>query len=144
ENLGWRRVEVRRILGELIDYPVTIETMLNGMNWSQRLAADSASGNMLLVSVALGIGASLIIDGRLTRGSGFAAGQLGHVRSRSSNLPCVCGRTGCLDTTASGRAILKAHGLLGTGNPFPVRALSSRFAQLSSAAQSRPEVAEAF
>jgi predicted NBD/HSP70 family sugar kinase len=143
ENLGWRRVEVKRILDELTDYPSTIETMLNGMNLHHRVQASSPIGNSLLVSVALGIGASVVIDGRITRGCGFAAGQLGHQRSRNSTLRCVCGRIGCLDTVASGRAILQENGLLEPGKRFGTRELAVRFRKLSSAAQSHPDIAAA-
>ncbi|MCD6675384.1 MAG: ROK family transcriptional regulator [Burkholderiaceae bacterium] len=143
ENLGWRRVEVKRILEDLTDFPLTIETMLNGMNLQQRVQASAPLGNSLLVSVALGIGASVIVDGRITRGCDFAAGQLGHLRSRGSTMRCVCGRIGCLDTVASGRAILRENGLLESGARFGMRELAGRFRKLSSAAQSHPDLAGA-
>lgn len=143
ENLGWRRVEVKQILEELTDFPLTIDTMLNGMNLQQCVQERAPAENSLLVSVALGIGASAIVDGRIMRGSGFAVGQLGHLRSRGSTLRCVCGRTGCLDTIASGRAILREHGLLETGTRFGVRELAGRFRKLSAAAQSHPDIAAA-
>jgi predicted NBD/HSP70 family sugar kinase len=141
ENLGWRRVDVQRILDDMVDYPVTIETMLNGMNSLRSMHECKPVANALLVSVALGIGASLIIDGRIVRGAGFAAGQFGHLRSRSSDLKCVCGRCGCLDTVCSGRAILKiaeSMGALTGAGGTPVE----RYRQLCSHARRRRELAE--
>ena len=73
ENLGWRRVEVKQILEAFTDFPLTFETMLNGMNLHQGVQASKSPENSLLVSVALGIGASVVVDGRITHGSGFAA-----------------------------------------------------------------------
>lgn len=144
ENLGWRQVDVRRLLQGLVDYPLTIETMLNGMNLLRRQSAPRTSANnVLLVSVALGIGASLIVDGRISSGAGFAAGQMGHMRCRTSTQVCVCGRSGCLDTVASGRAILRQHNLLHSHQRFPLHALGGRFRKLSVLAQSRPDIAEA-
>lgn len=143
ENLGWRRVEVKQILEAITDFPLTFETMLNGMNLHQGVQASKSPENSLLVSVALGIGASVVVDGRITHGSGFAAGQLGHLRSRNSTLRCVCGRVGCLDTIASGRAILRENGLLEGSAQFGMRELAERFRKLSATARSHPDVAAA-
>lgn len=141
ENLGWRRVDVRRILQGMASYPVTIETMLNGMNSLQSMHDCKPVSNALLISVALGLGASLIVDGRVARGAGFAAGQFGHLRSRGSELQCVCGRFGCLDTVSSGRAILKAAERLGAplaleGTPI------ERYRALCVRARTRGDLAE--
>lgn len=57
---------------------------------------------MIVVSVGRGVGAGLLIDGRLVRGSGFAAGEIGHVVvGTDGGAVCTCGRTGCLETWLS-------------------------------------------
>lgn len=141
ENLGWRRVEVTQILQSMVPYCVDVETILNGMNFQQAFHEGRPAKNTLLVNVALGIGASLVVNEGVTRGTGFAAGQLGHMRSRTSTIECVCGRIGCLDTIASGRAILKSHGKLKSEQQFHAPALVEHFRELSSVAYARPDVA---
>lgn len=63
---------------------------------SARLAAD-----VVYVKLASGVGAGLVLGGRLHRGAGGRAGELGHVTSVEDGLACRCGRRGCLETEVS-------------------------------------------
>jgi predicted NBD/HSP70 family sugar kinase len=67
--------------------------------------ADRSRGTLLAVKVATGIGAGLVVDGRLHRGDSNGAGQFGHMRVPGLTGRCPCGQRGCLATVASGRAI---------------------------------------
>jgi predicted NBD/HSP70 family sugar kinase len=75
---------------------------------------------MIVVKVGTGIGAGIIIDGRLYQGDGFGAGEIGHTHAGSSDLPCRCGRRGCLETVASLPATLSR-----AADQLAVRAQSS-------------------
>jgi glucokinase len=57
------------------------------------------------VTVGTGVGAAIVLDGRLYRGATDAAGEIGHVPVPGDGAECGCGRRGCLETMASGRAI---------------------------------------
>ena len=50
-----------------------------------------------------GIGAGLVIDGRVHRGAAGLAGELGHVQVRTDGAVCRCGNRGCLETVAGER-----------------------------------------
>src|SRR5262249_21495481 len=69
---------------------------------------------LLYVKLSSGIGAGLVLDGRLHRGAGGTAGELGHVHVQADGAVCRCGYRGCLETVASTRALLShlqpAHG----------------------------------
>jgi len=67
---------------------------------------------VLMVTVGTGIGAGLVIDGRVERGRGFL-GEVGHVSVDPHGPVCACGRTGCWETVASGRALDDAAAGLG-------------------------------
>lgn len=73
--------------------------------------AGAGFGTFLYVKISHGVGAGLIIGGRLYRGRGFA-GDIGHIRVVSPTDPagevCICGNRGCLETVASSKALLKA------------------------------------
>ncbi len=58
----------------------------------------------LTVSVGTGIGAGLVIDGEIWRGSAFA-GEVGHMTMTEPGLECPCGRSGCWETQVSGRRL---------------------------------------
>jgi predicted NBD/HSP70 family sugar kinase len=58
------------------------------------------------VKAGTGIGSGIVVVGRLYRGAGGAAGELGHVRApRAGDVPCPCGNSGCLEAIAGGNAI---------------------------------------
>jgi predicted NBD/HSP70 family sugar kinase len=60
----------------------------------------------IYVKVSTGIGAGLILDGRLFTGAAGTAGEIGHLRLDAQGPRCRCGQRGCLETLASGPAIL--------------------------------------
>jgi predicted NBD/HSP70 family sugar kinase len=61
-----------------------------------------------MVKVGSGIGAGVIADGRLYRGATGGAGEITHVRVEAAqDTPCSCGNTGCLETVASGAALVR-------------------------------------
>jgi glucokinase len=67
---------------------------------------------VLMVTVGTGIGAGLVIAGRVERGRGFL-GEVGHVPVDPRGPVCACGRTGCWEMVASGRALDAAAGEAG-------------------------------
>ncbi|MFC8453064.1 ROK family protein [Kitasatospora sp. NPDC057223] len=63
--------------------------------------------NALCMVVSTGVGAGLIIDGRLHTGRSGNAGHLGHISIDFTGRPCPCGSRGCLEGLASGTAIAR-------------------------------------
>jgi predicted NBD/HSP70 family sugar kinase len=70
--------------------------------------------DLLYVKVSSGIGAGMILNGRLYRGSRGTAGEIGHVQVSDDGAICRCGSRGCLETFSSSDAALAllraAHG----------------------------------
>jgi predicted NBD/HSP70 family sugar kinase len=69
--------------------------------------AGTRFDTFLHVKISHGIGAGLILGGRLYRGRGYA-GDIGHIRVVDDGEVCLCGNRGCLETVASSKALLKA------------------------------------
>ncbi|MCI0386909.1 ROK family transcriptional regulator [Streptomyces sp. CNQ085] len=69
------------------------------------------SGGFVHVSAEIGIGAAIVVDGELLRGTRGFAGELGHVPVRPEGRPCACGGIGCLEQYAGEEAVLRAAGL---------------------------------
>jgi predicted NBD/HSP70 family sugar kinase len=65
------------------------------------------------VSGEIGIGAGVIVDGRVFRGAHGFAGELGHLVVDPDGPACTCGGRGCLEQVAGQEAILRAAGLTG-------------------------------
>jgi N-acetylglucosamine repressor len=117
-GLDWRDVPVGRRLATLTGLPVMV------VNDSQAAAmAEWAFGHhdtssaMIVVKVGEGIGAGIVIGGRLYPGDDYGAGEIGHTRVSDAGDRCRCGSTGCLETVASLRAVLGRIGSLLPSHP---------------------------
>ncbi|MBC7961090.1 MAG: ROK family protein [Vallitaleaceae bacterium] len=68
-----------------------------------KYGAGKGFEDMIFVTVSTGIGAGIIINGRLLRGASGTAGEIGHTIIRpESTRKCTCGNYGCLMTQGCG------------------------------------------
>ncbi|MEU5776800.1 ROK family transcriptional regulator [Streptomyces venezuelae] len=110
-NLGWRDIDLSRLLpGGL---PLTVDNEANFGALAELWLGDESPEDFLHVSAEIGIGAALVVDGRLLRGARGFAGELGHVPVRPDGPACPCGGRGCLEQYAGEGAVLRAAGLGG-------------------------------
>lgn len=110
-NLGWNDVPVAERLCKALGTPVYVEALHHSLNLAEaRFGATCGLTDTVLVNAAMGIGASVMEDTRIVRGSHLAAGQIGHMRVAGATDLCTCGQRGCLDTVASGYAVLRRLG----------------------------------
>ncbi|SDM94633.1 Sugar kinase of the NBD/HSP70 family, may contain an N-terminal HTH domain [Geodermatophilus siccatus] len=107
---GWRDHPVRDLLEQRFGVVCVVDNDANAMALGEYHAVGPSSSPLLFVTVATGIGAGVVVDGRLLRGADGAEGDLGHVRITSADAGplCVCGARGCLAASASGRALARA------------------------------------
>jgi predicted NBD/HSP70 family sugar kinase len=92
-------------LEQRLGVPVVVE---NDVNAAAIGAVDllGASGrDLAYLSIGTGLAAGLVLDGRLRRGHGGAAGEIGHIPVDPAGEVCGCGQRGCLETLASGSAL---------------------------------------
>ncbi|WP_410050109.1 ROK family protein, partial [Actinomadura sp. CNU-125] len=68
-------------------------------------------GDFVHVSGEIGIGAGIVVDGRVFRGAHGFAGELGHLVADPSGPSCPCGGRGCLEQIAGQDALLRAAGI---------------------------------
>lgn len=96
-----------------LELPVEIDNDANlGALAEQVWGVGRGCSNFAYIKAATGIGAGLVVDGRLLRGATGTAGEIGHVTLDERGAVCYCGSRGCLETVASGPAIVR---LLGQG-----------------------------
>jgi predicted NBD/HSP70 family sugar kinase len=67
----------------------------------QMFGAARGLQDVVYVKVSSGIGAGLVLDGRLHRAAEGGTGEIGHVQVVESGSICTCGNRGCLETVAS-------------------------------------------
>ncbi len=103
---GWHGTDVAAVLGELTDVPVLVDNDANLMALGE--LTSSPADHLVFVKAGTGIGCGVIAAGRLHRGGVGAAGDISHLAVHGyEGVACSCGRTGCLDTVASGAALVR-------------------------------------
>jgi predicted NBD/HSP70 family sugar kinase len=106
-NLDWVNLPLRDLLEERFGHPVHIANDSHMAALAEYTYGDEPdSDNLIVLRVGRGIGAGIILGGRLFYGDGFGAGEIGHVVVDPAGQVCSCGNRGCLETTSSVRAML--------------------------------------
>jgi glucokinase len=67
--------------------------------------AGRGDQHLAYIKVGSGIGAGLLVGGRIYRGASGAAGEIGHVTIDQNGPLCSCGNHGCLEAMAGGKAL---------------------------------------
>ncbi|MFF9671503.1 ROK family protein [Streptomyces eurythermus] len=108
-NLDWHDTD----LGALLPggWPLSVDNEANFGALAELWLGAGTPGDFLHVSAEIGIGAAVVVDGRLLRGKRGFAGELGHVPVRPDGPPCPCGGRGCLEQYAGEEAVRRAAGL---------------------------------
>jgi glucokinase-like ROK family protein len=108
-NLGWKNVDVRTPLQSTLKVPVFVHNTAQAAAVAENLeGAGQGVSELVLLYVGSGIGAGIVSDGRVFHGSGGIAGEVGHFPIPGATGTCNCGKVGCLETVASGPAIVAA------------------------------------
>jgi predicted NBD/HSP70 family sugar kinase len=108
-NLDWHDTDLGALLPG--DLPLTVDNEANFGGLAELWLGEATPRDFLHVSAEIGIGAAVVVDGRLLRGTRGFAGELGHVPVRPEGPPCPCGGRGCLEQYAGEEAVLRAAGL---------------------------------
>ena len=99
---------INKILSEDLDIPVVIENDSRAMTYGEYLSGVvKKEKNVLFVNVSWGLGMGMILDGRLYYGTSGYSGEFGHFPLLSNDQICRCGKVGCLETGASGSALVR-------------------------------------
>lgn len=113
-HAGGRDLALGPILRDRLGVPVWVDNDATCAALAEaRTGAGVGHRMVLTVTVGTGIGAGLVIDGAVERGRGHL-GEVGHMRIASTG-DCPCGRTGCWEEHASGRALDRAARTLEPG-----------------------------
>jgi len=103
---GWDRFPLASALHREFTCPVFIDNDVNVMALAERdKGAASQEQDFLFIKAGTGIGAGLVVDGRIYRGAKGAAGDIGHISAGLDDVLCHCGNRGCLEALAGGRAL---------------------------------------
>lgn len=107
--LSFEDTNIKKVLEKMLEIPVFIDndSIIMAMAEHAFGTAQGAS-HALCVNINECIGLGMILNSRPYTGYKGMAGEFGHIRVSGPEVLCYCGKAGCLETIASGRAIVKA------------------------------------
>lgn len=105
-NFGYHNWYLGSDMQALLGRPVFIENDANAAAYGE-YAAGALRGTSCSIAITLGtgVGAGIILDGKLFSGHNHTGGELGHMVIVKGGRPCMCGRRGCWEKYASARAL---------------------------------------
>ncbi len=104
---GWAGTNPRDDLAQRLGVPVHVDNDANlGALGELVWGSGRGVGDLAYIKVADGVGAGLVISGKIYRGPGGTAGEIGHITLDESGPVCRCGNRGCLETFTAARYVL--------------------------------------
>jgi glucokinase len=107
-NLSWENIQVLQPFKDRFQVPVYMDNdvRVNALGeWY--FGAGRGVKNMVLITLGTGVGAGIIIDGKMLRGPQSAAGEVGHMIIVEDGPACTCGSRGCLEVFASATGMMR-------------------------------------
>lgn len=125
-NLGWEDVPIATMLGERLGVPAALEDDANTAALGEwHFGAGAGADPCAYLTISSGIGGGVVAGGRLVRGAGGNAGEVGHIVVDPSGPRCACGRRGDVESLAGGNALARRarrvwpQRMLSDGTPAP-------------------------
>ena len=106
-NLGFRNVPLKTDVEDEFKIPVYLDNDANAAAFGEYIAgAAMGTKNAVVITLGTGVGSGIIINGKIYRGTNFAAGEIGHTVIVADGLPCSCGRKGCFEAYSSATGLV--------------------------------------
>ena len=107
-NLPFNMAPMREIIRSVVDLPVYIDNDANCAGMAEAVAgAAKGTKNSITITLGTGVGAGVIINGRIYSGFNQAGSEFGHHVLVSGGQPCSCGRKGCFEQYGSASALIR-------------------------------------
>lgn len=108
-NIGWSNYSIAAHMSERIGLPARagndVKTATFGEMW---MGGGKGYSDVFFITLGTGVGAGIIVDGRMMYGYKGASGEFGHIIvNREEKERCGCGRYGCLEQYASATGLVK-------------------------------------
>lgn len=106
-NRGWSDLPLQELLQARYGYKVHLANDSHIAALGEYTFGGRQLPNLMLIDVGEGIGAGIVLEGKIYSGDGFSAGEIGHISVDVNGDVCTCGNRGCLETLASTRVLLQ-------------------------------------
>ncbi|MCH5195846.1 MAG: ROK family protein [Oscillospiraceae bacterium] len=117
-NLGFDNSPVKADLENEFKIPVYLDNDANAAAFGEFMSgAAKGAKNAVVITLGTGVGAGIIIDKKIYRGSNFAGGEIGHTVIVVDGVQCGCGRRGCFEAYSSATGLVRMTLKAGEENP---------------------------
>ena len=107
-NLRWENVPLLSDIENAFGKKTYIDNDANAAAYGEFLAgAAKGSKNAIVITLGTGVGAGIIINGKIFSGTNYAGGEIGHTVIVVDGYQCTCGRRGCFETYASATGLAR-------------------------------------
>jgi len=111
-NIGWNNVPIKKLVEEEFGIQTFVDNDVKAMALGEyRFGSGKGKRDLVCINIGEGLGSGIVINGKIYRGANFIAGEIGHTIIDLNGPRCRCGNRGCLETFASGRAIV-SHAII--------------------------------
>ena len=105
--MGWRDVPLRALLEARLGVPAAVENDVNTAAIAERkIGAAQGIRDFVFLAVGTGIGAGIVLNGRLFHGTKWSAGEIGYLLVPGTSVkPVQSGEPGALESIIGGEGI---------------------------------------
>ncbi len=105
---GWKNVPLRDILKKRLKFPVFVDNDANAACIGEAKWGNAKGfKDVVCITLGSGLGSAVMIDGRIFRGRGYSAAEMGHICIERFGPKCNCGGYGCLETFVGNSYIVR-------------------------------------
>lgn len=106
-NLHWNNVPLRSDIEKAFGKKTYLDNDANAAAYGEFLAgAAKGCNSAVIITIGTGLGAGIIIDGKIFSGSNFAGAEIGHTVIEVDGKSCTCGRNGCFEAYSSATGLV--------------------------------------
>ncbi len=106
-NLGFKDVPIREYFKAHTDKAVYIANDANAAAFGEYVAGSAkGSTDTVCITLGTGVGAGVVIDGKIFAGRNLAGTEIGHIVIDPNGPDCTCGRKGCFETFSSATGLI--------------------------------------
>ncbi|WP_019882176.1 MULTISPECIES: ROK family protein [unclassified Methylophilus] len=131
---GLRDVNLGHDLTDLLGIKVRVENDANAAAYGEYCQLGQPAGGLLYIGLGTGVGAGLVVNGKVWAGHHGYALEAGHIIVVPEGRLCGCGNQGCVEQYASATGISQAYADL-TGHTLTAQAIAVAADQGDSHAQ---------
>ncbi|WP_235599946.1 ROK family transcriptional regulator [Alkalihalobacillus trypoxylicola] len=107
-NFQLEQIPIKKHIERNFSLPVIVENDARAFALGEKWFGQGLEHSTIMcVNVGVGIGAGIILDGKLYRGHNSLAGEIGHTMIDINGKLCTCGNEGCLQTVVGGDRLIE-------------------------------------